>query len=100
MLQFETGTSYDQSVEVNANDYNAWYNRGNMLASLGKFEDAIESYDHALNIEPDDFKARYNKALMKEILSLQLLEEIRLASESVENMKSRPNSLASARRPR
>ena len=31
----------------------AWYNRGNALSKLGRYEEAIASYDRAIKINPD-----------------------------------------------
>lgn len=40
----------------------AWYNKGNSLSSLGRFEEAISSYDKALALNPRDVDAWTNKA--------------------------------------
>ncbi len=48
---------YDKLIEVNPNDYKAWYGRGVMLKNLGRYEEAIASLDKALEIKPDYYKA-------------------------------------------
>lgn len=45
-----------------------WYNKGNDLANLGKYEEAIEAYDQALKIDPEYVKAWYNKGSSLAIL--------------------------------
>lgn len=52
---------YDKLIEVNPNDYKAWYGRGVMLKNLGRYEEAIASLDKALEIKPDYYKAWYSR---------------------------------------
>ncbi|KER09216.1 MAG: hypothetical protein HY22_13195, partial [[Candidatus Thermochlorobacteriaceae] bacterium GBChlB] len=40
----------------------AWYNRGNVLANIGRLEDAIESYRMTLKYEPQDVPSLFNIA--------------------------------------
>jgi Ca-activated chloride channel family protein len=51
-----------------ADDADAAYNRGNALARLGKFEDAITAYDQALAENPNDADARHNRELLERLL--------------------------------
>ena len=44
------------------------YNRGNALARLGKYRQAIEAYDEALEIEPEMEDALFNKASVEKLL--------------------------------
>jgi tetratricopeptide (TPR) repeat protein len=39
----EAIATYEQAVAINPQLHEAWYNRGVALASLGRYEDAIES---------------------------------------------------------
>ena len=41
----------------------AYYNRGNALLMLGKYEDAVTSYDQALKLKPDWSQAFENRQL-------------------------------------
>jgi tetratricopeptide (TPR) repeat protein len=45
--------SYDNALEVKANLYQAWFNRGIALENLGRYEEAVTSYNEALKIKPD-----------------------------------------------
>jgi Ca-activated chloride channel family protein len=53
---------------ANATDY---YNKGNVLAKLGSYPDAIEAYDRALSMDPDNEDARFNRELVKKALEQQ-----------------------------
>jgi Ca-activated chloride channel family protein len=50
---------------------NGYYNKGNALAKLGNYEDAIKAYEQALKIEPGNEDARYNRELVKKALEKQ-----------------------------
>lgn len=56
------------NVLSDINDALAHYNRGNALAQLGQYEQAISSYQSALSINPDHEDAKYNKALLEKYL--------------------------------
>lgn len=47
------------------------YNRGNALARLGQFENAIAAYDQALRLNPKNDDARYNRELLLKQLNEQ-----------------------------
>lgn len=53
----------------------AHYNRGNVLARLGRYEDAIAEYDAALQQAPDHADARHNRALVRALLAPTLAED-------------------------
>lgn len=61
---------YPRSAEGFAGgiDARAYYNRGNALARMGRFEDAIGAYDRALELNPDDEDAAYNRELLRDLL--------------------------------
>jgi Ca-activated chloride channel homolog len=46
----------------------SYYNQGNALAHLGKYEQAIKAYDKALAINPNNKDALYNRKLLAEML--------------------------------
>ncbi|MFO2807673.1 tetratricopeptide repeat protein [Legionella pneumophila serogroup 1] len=45
-----------------------YYNHGNALAHLGKYEEAIRAYDKALALNPNNQDALYNRKLISELL--------------------------------
>jgi len=64
---------YQKTVDALRKQENALshYNRGNALAHLGKFQQAIEAYDVTLNLNPDDSDAEFNRDLLKKLLEQQ-----------------------------
>ncbi len=65
--------SYDEAVQYwsEQDSGNAHYNRGNALAKLGRFEDAIEAYEKALDMNPQHQDASYNKRLLEDAMQQQ-----------------------------
>jgi Ca-activated chloride channel family protein len=55
----------------NADGPDAEYNRGNALARLGRYQDAIAAYDRALAAQPGMEDAAYNKARVEVLLRQQ-----------------------------
>lgn len=64
---------YEAAARIleHSNNANAYYNRANALARLGKYEDAIKAYDKAIEIDNTNEDARYNRELVKETLDKQ-----------------------------
>ncbi len=52
-------------------DARAWYDRGNALAHMKRYQDAIEAYRQALKRDPNLEDARVNMALVKRLLDRQ-----------------------------
>jgi Ca-activated chloride channel family protein len=65
--------NYEKSNQLLASPEGStgYYNKGNVLAKLGNYEDAIKAYDEALNMEPDNEDARFNRELVKKALEQQ-----------------------------
>mgnify|MGYP006285107361 CR=1 FL=1 len=57
----------------------AHYNRGNVLARLGRLEDAIAEYDAALALAPEHADARYNRELLRRLMGDP--QDVRAAAE-------------------
>ena len=48
-----------------------YYNRGNALAKLGQYQEAIDAYDQAISLDPDNDDARFNRELVQKALEQQ-----------------------------
>jgi tetratricopeptide (TPR) repeat protein len=55
--------AYDNATEINSKFATAWKNKGNVLYTLGKYDDSIQAYDKAIEIVPDYPLAWYDKGL-------------------------------------
>jgi len=64
---------YEEALELwrNQDDASGWYNRGNTLAQLGQFDEALHAYDKALSMEPNMEDAQFNKALVEQLKQQQ-----------------------------
>ncbi|WNM61130.1 VWA domain-containing protein [Candidatus Nitrospira neomarina] len=65
------------------------YNRGNALANLGRYEEALASYQTALTRQPDHADARHNLEIIK-----QLLEKSSSAEQAGESPQQSDGSSA------
>ena len=65
--------NYDKSNELLTSPESStdFYNKGNVLAKMGIYEDAINAYDEALKMDPDNEDARFNRELVKQALQEQ-----------------------------
>lgn len=68
---------YQQALETleGVQSSHGIYNKGNTLAQLGRYQDAIDAYDQALTLEPENDDARTNKAAVEELLQQQEQQE-------------------------
>ncbi|STX52838.1 TPR domain protein in aerotolerance operon [Legionella busanensis] len=64
---------YQQAAQVfgHLQTEQGYYNQGNALAHLGKYEDAIKSYNQALTLNPSNKDALYNRRLLEDLLKKQ-----------------------------
>lgn len=70
--QYQAG-DYAQALETlkQVQDENSEYNRGNILAKMGKLPDALSAYERFLANHPNDQDARANRDLVKQLLEQQ-----------------------------
>lgn len=58
----------DNLIDVDSNDYDAWWTKGIMYERLGDYDKALESYDKSINLFPFHSRVWYSKAhLLKEL---------------------------------
>jgi Ca-activated chloride channel family protein len=67
------GGQYEQAAEAFARvpSASAHYNRGNALARMGNFADALQAYQQALDLNPELEDARANHELVNELIKQQ-----------------------------
>jgi Ca-activated chloride channel family protein len=65
--------NYDKSNELLASPESStdFYNKGNILAKLGSYEEAVKAYDEALKMDPENDDARFNRELVQQALQKQ-----------------------------
>ena len=65
--------NYEKSSELLSSPESSasYYNKGNALAKLGNYEEAVKAYDNALNMDPENEDARFNRDLVKKALEQQ-----------------------------
>jgi tetratricopeptide (TPR) repeat protein len=55
--------AYDRAIEIDPDYVTAWKNKGNVLYSLGKYNESLEALNKALELVPDYGLAWYSKGL-------------------------------------
>ena len=56
---------YNKALEINATDFNAYYNRGLAKFEIKKYRDAINDYDQAILINSKYSRFYYNRGLTR-----------------------------------
>ena len=64
-----------------------FYNQGNALARLGRYEDAISQYDRVLAANPNQEDAAFNKALLEKLLEQQQRQQEQSEQEQREQQQ-------------
>lgn len=90
----------DKTHKRSDNFYPVWYNRGNALLRLGRYEQAIDSYSKALRYNPTEYEAFYNKG--NALFFLKRYEEaiksydscLRFHKECFQALNNRGNALS------
>lgn len=58
----EAISSFDKTLEIKPDFYEAWNNRGAALDNIGRHKEAVSNYNKALELKPNDPMIFYNKA--------------------------------------
>ncbi|UEC43044.1 MAG: TPR-repeat protein [Methanothrix sp.] len=80
--EFQEGIEFfDQVLEMNPKNADAWNNKGVALYQMGEAEGALTSYDEALKIDSENMEARRNRAFVLRAMgkfeeALEAYEEI------------------------
>ena len=81
---------YAGALELLSDD-NA-YNRGNALAHLGQFEEAVSAYDEALRQDPADADARHNREVLQRLLERHAEAERQARQQDETSPESSPDT--------
>jgi len=86
--------NYEKSNELLASPESSsgYYNKGNVLAKLGNYEDAIKAYDDALNMDPDNEDARFNRELVRKALEQQQQQQNSQQQDSSQDQQQQQDS--------
>jgi len=74
------------------NSGDGYYNRGNALARLGKFDEAIKAYDKALDLNESNDDASYNREQVKQALKKQQQENQQQDSQKQDGEKQQQDN--------
>ncbi len=90
--QYKAG-DYQASVESlkKTEDIEALYNKGNALARMGRYKEAIADYDKVLEQMPEHEDAKYNKALLEEELKKQQQQQQQQPKQDQKQGKDKNN---------
>jgi len=69
-----------------------WYNKGNALARLSRYPEAIEAYKKALKLNPKHKDAEYNKDLVEKQLQKQQKQQKQQNQNSQQSQQQKQNS--------
>ena len=87
---------YQQTVDALADrtDSTSLYNKGNALAQLGRYPEAIKAYQAALAAEPEHADAQFNRDLLRKLLQDNKPEQ-QQATEPADAEPKEPNQQSS-----
>ncbi len=68
------------------------YNRGNTLAQLGRYQDALAAYDQSLKQDPKNKDAQYNRAIVEKLLQQPHQQDQPSQNDSSKNKDSSQKS--------
>ena len=73
---YRTGNFENALADLNIlEDVESHYNRGNSLARLNRFPEAIEAYNQVLDLVPEHEDAQFNKELLEQVIEEQERQE-------------------------
>ena len=73
---YRTGNFENALADLNIlEDVESHYNRGNSLARLNRFPEAIEAYNQVLDLAPEHEDAQFNKELLEQVIEEQERQE-------------------------
>ena len=55
--------AFDKAIELQPDYTKAWINKGEILAQLKRYDEAVRAFDAAIEINPNLFEVWYNKGL-------------------------------------
>jgi tetratricopeptide (TPR) repeat protein len=58
----------EKAIRLQPDDARVWYNKGVVLAELGRYMEALNANEKALHLKPNDFEALHNKGAVLERL--------------------------------
>ena len=61
---------YSTAIDLDSEDGNAYYHRGNAFNFLQEYKQAIMDYDWCIALEPNHYNAYYNRAITYSCLEL------------------------------
>jgi len=81
---------YQAAVDVlgDTQHSDGFYNKGNALANLGRYDEAIEAYDKALELDPDNADAAHNRQQVEQALKQQEKQENQQGQQQDEQQSS------------
>lgn len=85
---------YDKALESlqGVESADGYYNRGNALAKLGRFSEAIAAYDEALKRDPQMKDAQENRDLIKKLMQQQQQQQTKSQKDDKQQQGDRSQS--------
>jgi Ca-activated chloride channel family protein len=85
---------YDQALEIFKQDKtaNGWYNQGNTLAQMQKYQEAIDAYTKALEIQKNFPDAEHNRELVKKLKQQQEQQNKQDQKDQKDQKKNSPEN--------
>lgn len=90
---------YQQAVTTleKLNSTSSHYNRGNALAQMGDYREAIEAYSKSLQLDPNNKDAKFNKELLEKLLKQKQPKNKKQKSQSNDDKKGKDKQKRSSK---